>query len=210
MNDHGEHHSAHAGPHQHGQGHGGHDHGPPIWRGLMCWLYPILHRNPASNLLVVEVAALTSADRVLDIGCGPGAAVRAAAPLVEEAVGADPSGRMLRLARRRSRGLPNVRYVQTPAHHLPFEDDLFTAVWTIHSMHHWGDEEGGISEARRVLASGGRFLVVEQIDPGKSWGVDEAGIHRITSMMRTAGFADVEWTKHRVGRADEAVIVGRG
>ena len=176
----------------------------------MCWLYPILHRNPASNLLVVEVAALMSGDRVLDIGCGPGAAVRAAAPLVEEAVGADPSGRMLHLARRRSRSLPNVRYVQTPAHQLPFEDDLFTAVWTIHSMHHWGDEEAGVSEARRVLAPGGRFLVVEQFDPGKPWGVDEAGIRRITSMMRKAGFADDEWTKHRVGRANEAVVVGRG
>ncbi len=176
----------------------------------MSWLYPILHRKPASNLLVVELAALTSGDRVLDIGCGPGAAVRGAAPLVEEAVGADPSGRMLHLAHRRSRRIPNVRYVQAPAHHLPFEDDLFTAVWTIHSMHHWGDEEAGISEAHRVLGSGGRFLVVERIDPGKPWGVDAAGIHRITSMMRKAGFADVDWTKHRVGGADEAVIVGRG
>lgn len=175
----------------------------------MSWLYPFLYRNPPSNRLTVELASLASGDRVLDIGCGPGAAVRTAAPLVEEAVGADPSDRMLRMARRRSRDLPNVRYCQAPAHHLPFEDDLFTAVWTIHSMHHWGDEEAGISEARRVLCSGGRFLVVEQLDPGKPWGVDEAGIHRITSMMENAGFADVDWTKHRAGRNDEAVIVGR-
>jgi ubiquinone/menaquinone biosynthesis C-methylase UbiE len=176
----------------------------------MCWLYPILRRNPASNLLTVQLAELTPGDRVLDIGCGPGAAVRTAAALVEEAVGADPSDRMLRPARRRSRGLPNVRYVQTPAHHLPFEDEWFTAVWTIHSMHHWDDEEAGISEARRVLAAGGRFLVVERFDPGKPWGVDETGISRITSMMRNAGFAGVETTRHRVRRADEAVIVGRG
>jgi ubiquinone/menaquinone biosynthesis C-methylase UbiE len=175
----------------------------------MGWLYPILYRNPRSNLLVVELAALASGDRVLDIGCGPGAAVRAAAPLAKEALGADPSGRMLRLAHRRSRGLTNVRYCQAPAHQLPLEDDWFTAAWTIHSMHHWGDEEAGILEARRVLASGGRFLVVEQFDPGKPWGVDEAGIDRIISMMGDAGFTDVEWTMHRVGRNDEAVIVGR-
>jgi hypothetical protein len=86
---------------------------------------------------------------------------------------------------------------------------MFTVVWTIHSMHHWGDEEAGIFEARRVLTAEGRFLVVEQFDPGKPWGVDEAGIQRITSMMRNAGFADVDWTKHRVGRTYEAVIVGR-
>jgi ubiquinone/menaquinone biosynthesis C-methylase UbiE len=77
-------------------------------------------------------------------------------------------------------------------------------------MHHWGDEEAGISEARRVLAPGGRFVVIEQFDPGKPWGVDEAGAQRIASMMQKAGFADVEWTKHRVGGADEAAIVGRG
>jgi ubiquinone/menaquinone biosynthesis C-methylase UbiE len=175
----------------------------------MRWLYPILYRNPRSNRLVVELAALDSEDRVLDIGCGPGAAVRAAAPLVEEAVGADPSDRMLRMARRRSRALPNVRYYQAPAHQLPFADDLFTAVWTVHSMHHWGDEAAGISEVRRVLTSGGKFLVVEQFDPGKPWGVDDAGIQRITSMMRNAGFADVQSAKHRVGRAKEVVIEGR-
>lgn len=209
MNDHGDEHGRHAGPHHHGHGEGGHDHGPPIWRGLMRWLYPFLYRNPPSNRLVVEAAALAPDDRVLDIGCGPGAAVRAAAPLVEEAVGADPSDRMLRMARRRSRALPNVRYSQTPAHQLPFENDSFTAAWTVHSMHHWGDEEAGISEVRRVLASGGRFLVVERFDPGKPWGIDDAGISRITSIMEDAGFADVAWTRHRVGRTDEVVIVGR-
>lgn len=209
MNDHGDHQSEHSDRHHHGHGDGGHDHGPTIWRGLMRWVYPILYRNPPSNRLVVELAAVGTDDRVLDIGCGPGAAVRAAAPLVDEAVGADPSDRMLRMARRRSRSLPNVRYYQAPAHQLPFADDLFTAVWTVHSMHHWGDEEAGVAEAHRVLASGGRFLVVEQFDPGKPWGVDEAGIHRIASVMRKAGFADVQETKHPAGRGNEAVIVGR-
>lgn len=208
MNDHEDHHGEGGAPHEHG--HGDHDHGPPIWRGLMRWLYPILHRNPPSNRLVVEVAALSSGDRVLDIGCGHGAAVRAAAPLVQEAVGADPSARMLRIARRRSRDLSNVRYVQGPAHHLPFEDGTFTAVWTIHSMHHWGDEDAGVAEARRILAAGGRFLVMERLDPGKPWGIDEAGVTRITSMLHNAGFADVDWTKHRIGQTEEAVIMGRG
>jgi ubiquinone/menaquinone biosynthesis C-methylase UbiE len=175
----------------------------------MCWLYPILHRNPPSNRLAVEAADVGPGDRVLDIGCGPGAAVRAAAPIVEEAVGADPSPRMLRLARRRSRGLANVRYVQAPAHHLPLGDGAFSAVWTVHAMHHWGDEEAGIAEVRRVLAPDGRFIVVERLDPGKPWGVDEAGVDRIISMMHIAGFTDVDWERRRVGRADEAIIIGR-
>jgi ubiquinone/menaquinone biosynthesis C-methylase UbiE len=176
----------------------------------MRWLYPILHRNPPSNRLVIDVAAVGPDDRILDIGCGPGAAVRAAAPLVEEAVGADPDPRMLRVARRRSRSLSNVRYVQAPAHDLPVEDGAFTAIWTIHSMHHWGDEAAGLVEVRRVLAPGGRFLVIERVDPEKPWGIDEAGIERIISMMRDAGFEGVDATRHRVGGDDEAVIVGHG
>lgn len=209
MSDHGDHQSGDHGSDGHHHDHGGHDHGPPIWRGLMCWLYPILFRNPPSNRLIVEVAGLGPDDRVLDIGCGPGAAVRVSAPLVAESVGADPSERMLRLARRRTRDLTNVRYVQAPAHHLPFDDDTFTVVWTIHSMHHWGDEAAGLSEARRVLAPGGRLLVMEVLDPSKAWGVDDAGIERIVEMMRQAGFVDVESAKHRLGNADEAVILGR-
>jgi ubiquinone/menaquinone biosynthesis C-methylase UbiE len=176
----------------------------------MSWLYPILSRNPPSNRLVIELAELHPHDHVLDIGCGPGAAVRAAAALVRQSVGADPSERMLRVARRRSQGLANVRFVRAPAHHLPFEDGAFTVAWTIHSMHHWGDEAAGLVEVRRVLAPGGRFLVVETLDPGKPWGIDETGVERISGVMRDVGFTDIEWAVHAAGRAKEAVILARG
>ncbi len=211
MSDHEDHRSSDCDPHDHGDGshgHGNDDHGPAIWRGLMAWLYPILHPNPPSNQLMVDLAEVGPDDRVLDVGCGPGAAVRFAAPLVRDSVGVDPSERMLRSARRRARALPNVRFVQSPAHRLPFEDGGFTVVWTIHSMHHWGDEAAGVSEVRRVLALGGRFLVMELLDPGKPWGVDEEGVERIAQMMRAAGFADVKTTQHPVDSTIEVVIVG--
>lgn len=209
MSDPGHHPEGHAGSHGHGHGHGGHDHGPPIWRGLMSWVYPIISRNPPSNGLVVELAELRPDDRALDIGCGPGAAVRAAARLVDESVGVDPSERMLRVARRRSRHIANVRYVQAPAHHLPFEEGAFTVAWTIHSMHHWGDEAAGLGEVRRVLAPGGRLLVAETLDPGKPWGIDEPGAERIAEMLRQTGFTDVQWAVRRAGKVAEAVIQGR-
>jgi SAM-dependent methyltransferase len=203
----GHHGEGHAG--SHGHAHGDHDHGPPIWRGLISWLYPILSRNPPSNRLVVELAELHPDDHVLDIGCGPGAAVRAAAALVRQSVGADPSERMLRVARRRSQGLANVRFVRAPAHHLPFEDGAFTIAWTIHSMHHWGDEAAGLVEVRRVLSPGGRLLVAETLDPGKPWGIDETGAERIAEMLRQTGFTDVQWAVRRAGKVAEAVIQGR-
>ena len=60
MTEHGDSQGGRPDPHEHGHGDGGHDHGPPVWRGLTRWLYPILYRNPASNRLVVELAALTA------------------------------------------------------------------------------------------------------------------------------------------------------
>ncbi len=49
--------------------------------------------------LVVELASLTADDRVIDVGCGPGTAVRIAARTAGHVTGVDPSEPMLRLAR---------------------------------------------------------------------------------------------------------------
>jgi precorrin-6B methylase 2 len=50
------------------------------WYGWRARLYALTHRNPASNLVVVHWVQLEPDMRVLDIGCGTGAAVNAAAP----------------------------------------------------------------------------------------------------------------------------------
>lgn len=45
------------------------------WTGWKPRLYAILHHNPASYVAIVDWARLEPGMRVLDIGCGPGAAV---------------------------------------------------------------------------------------------------------------------------------------
>ena len=52
------------------------------WSGFRSWVYSLIFRSPKSNRLIVDLAALNPDDRVLDIGCGPGAAVRRAADTV--------------------------------------------------------------------------------------------------------------------------------
>lgn len=69
---------------------------------------------PIANLLL-ETAAITAGDRVLDIGCGCGATTLAAAAAAEPAgtvVGADLSAPMLDLARSRAAALHNVEFRQ--------------------------------------------------------------------------------------------------
>src|SRR3974390_220278 len=71
--------------------------------------------------LICELASLGPGDRVVDVGCGPGAAVRVAVRHGATATGVDPSRGSLRLARviSRARGANAAVFVDGDAEHLP-------------------------------------------------------------------------------------------
>ena len=106
------------------------------WSRIRSELYALIGRNPRSNRRVVSIAALEPNHIVLDIGCGPGAAVRAAAPHVTRAVGIDRSEAMIEIAQRRSHKLTNTEFVVGGAEQLQFPSGSFDRVWSIHSFHH--------------------------------------------------------------------------
>jgi len=58
--------------------------------------------------LVVDLASVSDADRVVDIGCGPGGAARVADQRGATVVGVDPAPMMLRLASAVTRGQSNI------------------------------------------------------------------------------------------------------
>jgi ubiquinone/menaquinone biosynthesis C-methylase UbiE len=100
-------------------------------------------------------------DRLLDVGCGTGAAVRRAAVTVREAVGVDVSLGMVTQARSLARGLSNVRFVEADSGRLPFEDEHFTALLCTTSFHHYPDPAMAVREMARVLHRGGRVLIAD-------------------------------------------------
>ncbi len=102
---------------------------------------------------------------MVDIGCGPGIAVRMAARRAATATGIDPDPAMLRLARwiTALRRPPDVSWLEGRAEKLPLPDDQATLVWAISSAHHWEDRRAGIGEAWRVLAPGGRLALAERL-----------------------------------------------
>lgn len=180
----------------------------PGWSGWKARLYAMLHRNPASNRAVVNWAELEPARRVLDIGCGPGAAVKAAAPRIPdgEVIGVDPSPAFIHIARRRSHKISNVSFQVGAAESLPFESGSFDVAWAVHSVHHWQHVGGGISEARRVVRPDGRLLVVER--HGGSWGITADQAQRLADVLATGGFTNVAIEERPVGRAHEFLIEG--
>jgi SAM-dependent methyltransferase len=117
--------------------------------------------------LAVDLASVSEADRLVDIGCGPGNAARAAARRGARVIGVDPSPVMLRLARAATRDLPNLSWSPGGAEALPVTNDWATAAWSLRTVHHWKDVTAGLAELRRVLAPSGRLLVMERdVKPG--------------------------------------------
>jgi SAM-dependent methyltransferase len=102
----------------------------------------------------VELAQVTSGQRALDVGCGPGGLT---AQLVDRlgagAVSAvDPSASFVAAIRAR---LPGVDVRSAVAESLPFPDDSFDVVLAQLVVHFMADPVSGLSEMARVARPGG-------------------------------------------------------
>src|SRR5690349_19471152 len=161
--------------------------------------------------LVVDVAGLSSSDHAVDIGCGPGTAVRVAARSGAHVSGVDTAPLMLRLARLVTQNRPNIVWLQGGAENLPLPEHSATVVWSVATVHHWADVAAGLAEVRRVLAAGGRFFVVErQVRPGAtglaSHGWTNQQADSFAALCRTAGFDDVHVETRNLGRRVAHVV----
>jgi ubiquinone/menaquinone biosynthesis C-methylase UbiE len=128
--------------------------------GLVAALSMVVGRDGDARL-AARLSNLAPGDAIVDIGCGPGAAVRYAARLGATVAGVDRAPVMLSVARLLTRSA-NVRYVEGTAEALPFPDDSATVAWSIATVHHWADLDSSLREVRRVLKPGGRFVAIER------------------------------------------------
>jgi ubiquinone/menaquinone biosynthesis C-methylase UbiE len=114
---------------------------------------------------VLEEAGIQPGDRLLDVGCGTGFLLLAAAQRCGQAVGVDVTPAMLAEAKRRAEeaGLANVALREANAEALPFADSRFDAVLTRLTLHHMADPGRVLSEMYRVCRAGGRFTICDII-----------------------------------------------
>ena len=136
--------------------------------------------------LAARLSGMGSGDTVVDVGCGPGVAVRYAARLGAMVTGVDPAPVMLRVARLLTRRPAMVRYIEGAAEAIPLPDDSASVVWSIATVHHWSDIDAGLREVRRLLLSGGRLVAMERrAQPGArghashGWTDEQASAFRI-------------------------------
>jgi ubiquinone/menaquinone biosynthesis C-methylase UbiE len=173
--------------------------------GLVAALTFTVGRGPVADL-ALRLTAVGPDDDLVDVGCGPGVAARAAAATGASSVtGIDPAPIMLRVARtltRLRRHAPPVRYLHGAAEHLPLPDSSVSVLWSLATVHHWRDLTVGLREARRVLRPSGRLLAIERrVAPGASGhaahGWTEAQARCFAEECQAAGFADIDIGHHR-------------
>lgn len=114
--------------------------------------------------VLLRRAAPKSRERVLDVACGTGIVARSAAPLVGadgQVIAVDMNPAMLTVART----LPapsgaTITWQEGNAMSLPFPDGTFDLVLCQHGLQFVPDRMVAVREMRRVLAPGGRALVI--------------------------------------------------
>lgn len=98
---------------------------------------------------------------VADLGTGTGVFPVAVAPFVRRAVGVDRAPEMLAAARRRAAGLANVEFLEGHLEALPLEPGSVDLAVLSLVLHFVPDPLAALREVRRVLAPGGRLIVVD-------------------------------------------------
>ncbi|HEY1620508.1 MAG TPA: methyltransferase domain-containing protein [Streptosporangiaceae bacterium] len=160
-----------------------------------------------------DLAGARRGERVLDVGCGPGAltaelAARVGAELVSAV---DPSGPLVAAARER---LPEVDVRQSAAERLPFPDRTFTITLAQLVVHFMADPVAGLTEMRRVTRpagavaacvwdhAGGRgplqafWSAARELDPAVAGESDLAGVREgdLALLFAQAGLDDTQAT----------------
>jgi SAM-dependent methyltransferase len=101
-----------------------------------------------------DFAEVAPGQRVLDVGCGPGALTGELVARVgaDAVAAADPSEQFVAAARAR---YPGIRVQVAPAETLPFEDGSFDAALAQLVVHFMADPVAGLREMARVTRGGG-------------------------------------------------------
>jgi SAM-dependent methyltransferase len=161
------------------------------------WVMAHRSSNRRRNAWAVSLLDVQRNDRVLEIGFGPGVAIRELARLAADGYvcGLDHSEVMLRQAARRNaegvrRGQVELRLgcvERLPAFEAPFDKIL-----AVNALQFWDQPVEPLGELRRVLRSGGRIAVAFQ--PRGPGVTDEVATRRgreIAAALGDAGFSGV-------------------
>jgi ubiquinone/menaquinone biosynthesis C-methylase UbiE len=167
-------------------------------RGVVGWVvgHVLAIENRERIAWAIQQLDIQPADRVLEIGYGPGLGIEQAALHAAHVAGLDVSEVMLSQARRRNAAGVDAGKIdlrQGDVRQLPFADHNFDKVFAINSYHIWPDGHAGLVEIQRVLKPDGAIGIIEQ--PPET--ITEAVVMQqrgdaIEKALTQAGFQQIE------------------
>ncbi len=165
------------------------------------FLHHFLFR-PSYLLLMEEIAKWFDRNqkpfRVLDIGCGTGelASMLAHSDWPVQVVGLDYSPLMCSRATEKTRKADlHYKSVFTAAdsEFLPFKDATFDVVTCSNSFHHYPNQPGVVKGIRRLIKSGGMFVLIDGFrDNTVGWVAFDVIIHKVEGGIYHAPWSEID------------------
>jgi SAM-dependent methyltransferase len=120
------------------------------------------------ELVANDIAGYGKTASILDIGTGPGQLLLALRKVIPDArlASVDISSAMIEIARQNINAQERDSQIEVRlagANDLPFADETFDCVVSTGSLHHWKDPVPALSEAHRVLKTGGFALIYDLV-----------------------------------------------
>jgi ubiquinone/menaquinone biosynthesis C-methylase UbiE len=111
------------------------------------------------NEHALELLHIRPTDRVLEVGCGHGRTIARAASSARQGsvAGIDVSVDMVRMATRWNHHLiqeGRVAVQQADSVQIPYSDESFDRVYTVHTLYFWDDPHAHLREMYRVMKDG--------------------------------------------------------
>ena len=185
-------------------------HGP---LGVVAGLI-MAHRpsNVRRSLETVRLLDVQPSDRVLEIGFGPGVALRTLAERAHEVHGLDHSPTMVAMARRRNRravARGRLRLWAGSLDDLSADAPAFDKVLAVNVFHFWSTPVEELRAVRARMRAGGRLAITHQPRNRGASAKDVAvGARRIVQAMNAAGFGEVTAHELRIAPSGAVCVVG--
>jgi ubiquinone/menaquinone biosynthesis C-methylase UbiE len=159
----------------------------------------------------MELLALQPAERVLEVGFGPGELVRRMIQRVPHLFVAGVDLSELMVAQAGARNAAAIARGQAvlglgSAHELPYPDGSFDKAVTVNSIQFWPDITAGLRDVGRVLCPGGRLVIVLLDHRAPDVAAIDVVRARLVEAATTAGFTMVS-ADTRPARPRPAVAV---
>jgi SAM-dependent methyltransferase len=161
---------------------------------LVGWEMALRSSNRQRNVWAVGLLGVEPSDRVLEIGFGPGIAIRELSRRATHGLvcGVDHSDVMVRQATRRNADAVRAGRVALhcgAAEHLPAFAEPFDKVLAVNTMGMWREPDERLKELRSLMRPGGRIAIVSQPwCPGATAETTVAAGRAIAARLTEAGF----------------------